>query len=1081
MMKYTIRFTRQSQRAQQGVALIVALFVLAILSIISLSIFIEAQGELKRSTTARNSEKALKLAETGVQIARAMLDEGGIEGSLSSVDGYAMGGYFFTSMGSGMPGNEKWEQWHYDSGITGNNVQSEITVPLRPVWMKESDGRNGIMVGSAVTVTNLYAVVAGGAYFQIEEDTETKIRAVDEFTGASGSTDTPLKYDADGVFTWEGDTNGDKTILENTPSNVGYNNNYAINMSPMGSYANFSTVPDKTDPVIVQQTLYYSYAGYDGTGSSPTASTDTTSTVRLQAVNSLCNASPTTKANVLWEFDTGIHGNGTAPAVFDPSPDQPGDEIIYFAVLGQGDTNIRSRTEVQNQPNTVDDEPDKIYIYAIVDETSSHADNASTTECNKQGRYFLKWAHPFPDPDVADWTDYPTEEATGTNGQFPPYTRIPSDMSPFLPEDDIMYDYRDSFYSDGMQNQVRGNEYTGYFQPASISPVVVNVFYELDGVNPDGTQMVATQRVDTIEGVSMQDLADTLAYGDPADPLIEIYLVSVAHPTVKQDDSKSLGYSESDTRDWDANYDLKKNSRVQTRVVALRDRLDGSCDSDSNSSNGLDGEDCAWNWNSAKSRFPIFKWNYRVPSLDPSRSDPRPWNGYGEFVWDTWFEQQIAPMVGVVVADQDDTLWGSISNYAGGKRELYSALYVTYESLSFPDEGGDSSLSGPRTSDGSPVAFNSDNWWDAHLMVMGLRDTWDDYMAGNQTNPMWDAMVTNPASDPTPLNPYAIPVKSSPVEDYWTHKHDGTICNANGSMIAETYDDVTGGEVIITYPGSSTHNLAVANADKVGFARPYIWNEWLWERNVDNGPSNGHPDRDLDEQGWAQSGLSSSNTAKDTDAEGETSAMCGDCLDGDGLIVSVFNHDLSSYEDLRMHAINARSGKHAWDYHMPASLSGDYFNGTPAIANNNVFVSYVSRNGDKQGAFLKVLDASDGALKQSLWFDNESGNRADALIMSPSIANGAVYVGTYHFNGTNNQNNDSIRIYAFSPVLRLFSMGVYPMAYEDDTTIPDLTSQTADETAYMPRVERKLQVWITGSGSKWEEIRETRPVATPTP
>ncbi|MCP4402614.1 MAG: hypothetical protein GY801_35580 [bacterium] len=1065
-MKECTLFCKKSTDAQQGVALIVALSVLAILSIIVLAIFNDATSELRRSGIARNSERALKLAETGVQVARAMLEEGGVGGSLSSVDGFSDGGYFFASMGSGMPGNEKWEQWHYDSQITGNNVQSEISVPLRPVWMKEAYGRNGLIESnSRVYINNLYGIVSGGAYFPIEAATTTNIRAVHEFTGESGTTDTPLKYNtADNVsYTWEGDTNGDKTVAINS-----YNNGYAINMSPMASYSNFSTVPDKSDPVITHQTLYHTYAG--GSGSS---NSDTTSTVRIQAVNALCNASDNTEASVLWEFDTQLHGYGTAPAVFDPSPNQPGDEIVYFAVLGQDDANLRDKESVQKQPNEISDDPDKIYIYAIVDETGSAAD-----ECSKTGRYRLKWAHPFPDPDVADWTDYPTEEATGTNGMFPPYVRRSSDMAS-LPEDDLLFDYRDSIYDDDMQNQVRGNEYIGVFQPASISPVVIKPLYELDGIDLSGSQMVSENRIDTIDGAlqNPNDKTSVRIKGDPADPFIELYLVYVAHPYVKYSASnsgKSMGYNLTDTRNWGRNYELKKYTNLQTRVIALRDRLDGSCDSDNNASNGHDGDACAWSWKSAKSRFPVFKWNYRVPGWDPSRSDQRPWNGYGEFVWDTWFEQQIAPMVGIVEADQDGSSWGSISNQAGGERQIYPTLYVTYESLSHPDESGNN-VNGPTTGNGSPVNFGSDQWGDNHLLIMGLRDTWDDYMQGKPTNPMWDAMLTQD-------NPYAVPVQSKPVEDYWTHKHDDIICAADGSMIPRTYTGTS--EVVISYPDSSNMALAAANDDKVGFARPYVWTESLWEENVDNGD----PNRDLDKQGWDKSGLSSSGTSNDVDVEGETSAMCVDCLDGAGLIISVFNHDLSGViEDLRMHAVNARTGQHSWDYHMPAVFTGDFFNATPAIANGKVFVAFASRNGDRRGAFLKVLNADTGAKEQSVWFDNDASSRtfddartagrADALIMSPTIANGAVYVGTYHFNGTtSDQSDDTIRIYAFSPVMRLFSMGVYPLAYTNETTIPDLISPVTDSTmARLPRVERKLQVWITGAGSKWEEIRETRP------
>ncbi len=1057
MKKHFYHYQPNRHQSQGGVALVAALFVLMILSVLVVAVLADVQGELRMSAVARNSERALKLAELGVKLAQATVQHGAVSGSLASVDGFADGGYFFTSMGSGMPGNEKWEQWHYDAGISGNNPMSEVTTPLRPVWMKESLGRNGIFSGSdQFTVNNVYPIVAGGAYFPIEYTTDTKLRAVDEYTGQEGVT-----FDPDGNFTWEGDSNGDKTNADTS------NDAYAVLMSPMASYSNLSTIPGQDNPQIIQQTIYFTYSG-DAAGGSASTSSDTTSTVRLRALNSLCNAATTTETNVLWEFDTGIHGFGTAPAFFDPSPGQSGDEIIYFAVLGLEGTDLRNKTRIQEHPYRVSQEPEKLYIFALVDDTSFV--DAGTAECSKTGSYRLKWAHPFPDPDVAEWTDYPTEEATGTDGMFPPYVRVPSDITPFLPEDDLLFDYRDSTNDDGVQNHVRGNMYVGYFQPPSLSPVVLNPLYELNGTNTAGAKMMTTERQDTIGGV-LQDPSDSSsqAYGDPADPLIELYLVYVAHPMVKQDIDKAMGYNDYSTRDWSRNYGLKKYSTVQTRVIALRDRIDGSCDSN--------GENCVWNWNSAKSRFPTFKWTYRVPAHDPSRSDARPWNGYGEFVWETWFEQQIAPMIGVVTTDQDGTEWGDFPNFEGGERELYPAVYVTYESLSFPDESGsDNGMDGPTTGQGSPLNFSGDAWGDSHLMVMGIRDTWDDYMEGNRTNPMFDDMVTQD-------NDFAVRVQSSPAESYWTHKHNGDvagknkICEANGAMVENTYPtDST--ETVITY--STAESTAWQNADKIGFDRPYVWTEALWESNVDNG----NAARDLDQQGWANSGLSSSNSSTDLDPEGETSAMCRECLEGDGLIVSVFNHDLSSYEDLRMHAVNATTGHHVWDYHMPATLAGDYFNATPAIANGLVFVAYTSRNGSRQGAFMRVLDADTGEQRQEIYFDNDpnsvsdfdgaTAGRADALLLPPTIANGAVYVGTYHFRGTSNQNNDSIRIYAFSPVLRMFSLGVYPMEYTNATTIPDLTAPTGEGHKIMPRAERKIQVWITGAYSKWEEIRETQ-------
>ena len=110
-MKYSYH-----QTSQHGVALIVALFVLVILSILLIAVLADVQGELKMSGIDRNSERALKIAESGVQIARGtfmrdlLYENLTTTQELASVDGFAHGGYFFASLGSELPGNEKWTQ-----------------------------------------------------------------------------------------------------------------------------------------------------------------------------------------------------------------------------------------------------------------------------------------------------------------------------------------------------------------------------------------------------------------------------------------------------------------------------------------------------------------------------------------------------------------------------------------------------------------------------------------------------------------------------------------------------------------------------------------------------------------------------------------------------------------------------------------------------------------------------------------------------------------------------------------------------------------------------------------------------------
>ena len=66
--------------------------------------------------------------------------------------------------------------------------------------------------------------------------------------------------------------------------------------------------------------------------------------------------------------------------------------------------------------------------------------------------------------------------------------------------------------------------------------------------------------------------------------------------------------------------------------------------------------------------------------------------------------------------------------------------------------------------------------------------------------------------------------------------------------------------------------------------------------------------------------------------------------------------------------------------------------------------------------------------------------------------------------------NDVIRIFAYSPMLRMVSTGIYPMSTSLFLTSTSITTAMGYET--VPRSERKIQVWISGAGSKWEEVRE---------
>jgi Tfp pilus assembly protein PilX len=1041
-----------SRGDSRGVALIAALFVLMVMSILAVGLLMNVEENLKITKNTENSEAALKVAEAGVRIAAASFfdlqnKEINATERLYSVNGFIHGGYFLTQMRSGFSGNEKWIQWHYNASVTGYNIDSDITNPVRRVWATAAPGQNGSWTtgGSpSYYVGNIFGIVAKGVYFPIEYDpgatTDTKVRAHHEFTGAQD------------LGFWKEDK-----VVTNTTQSVAY----AAKMSPMASFSNYSTGTGDLEPTLLNQTLYFTYSG-SGTA---IGGEDRSSTVRLRAANARCNATANNApVSWLWEFDTGVHGFGTAPAFFDPDPDVPGNEILYFAVVSMGtpgsshaadigSTNT-SNAEVNNFPVDRRDEPEQIYVFAVVDNTTDY------TSCG-QGSYTVKWVHRFPDPDVADWTDYPIEVGTGTGGTSPPYINLPADILPNPPEDDVIPDYRDGTYpnnsDDNQQNQVRAN-ISCVFYPQAISPVVLNVLYKDANGNLTTNRALASD-----EG--------------RANPLINLYVMySVVTRGHRSDTDgywyyQNVYYSErggnTTTDGWGGPGD-RKQVATQERVLALRDRvLKGGV-------NAING----WDWTAARSRFPTLKWVYAVPGPDPDNTDVRPPNGYGEYNWDTYFAQQIAPMIRVAEMDQDHQLWTNVA--ASGRSNLYPVVYPYYESQGFPTNFGDDDTlgtgrKGPTIGEGSPVDLSGKIMTYAHLMVMAARDTWDDYMQGNQTNPLYYAMLANPMSNPS---------RSNPVEPYWTHT-DGSAPNV-ANYKSPSYPMWTS----IAYDGSmsTTGSLTtmypyVANANKIGFPRPYDWSEDLWIENVKNAYA-GKP-WSMSKQGWSQVVGGSGDDTNDGDVEGETSSMCTNCLGGDGLMVFTFNHDLTNNrEDFRVHAINATTGIHRWDYHVPAALAGDNANGTSAIANNRVFVGYVKYGAEDGNANqyppdprrqvrMEILSADDGHALQvpAALVDDD----ADALILPPMLANGVVYVGTLKHRKTSDFSDDIIRMFAMSPVIRLESTGIYPMDYTDArfvTYTGMLKDKQSELSKNIKSSKRKLQVWITGNVGKWEELRD---------
>ena len=1074
-------------RNSRGVALLAALFVLMILSILGIWLLFAVTDEQRLSKSAENAERALKIAEAGIQIARSTFADSGLKNitstmELSAVDGFYRGGYFLAQLQSGFQGEEKWKDWRYDEGVGGTNLISNISAPVFHVWQTGSKGVNGSFTGTNFYANPIYGIVARGTYFPIEyktsvsntSATDTKVRAHDEYTGAPK---VDVDYEQTGFgskYYWIGDKKLDTTLDGRTV-------NYAVNMSPMVSFSNYSSRTGLAAPVLDQQTAYFTYSGSSSANPSGTGTTisDLSSTVRLRAVNALCHGGGyndtahdgnNEPVKTLWEFDTNLHGIGTAPAFFDPTPGQPGDEILYFAVMSRGRPGASGALDlVQGAtgrfPLLATHDPEQIYLFAVVDTTGKPADCAST------GTRAVKWARPFPDPDVAEWTDYATEHVTGTTGQNDDpanrgasYTRTPADMTPFLPEEDLLADYRDGpgrdsqTGRDNQWNQIRGNLY-GSVVPG-VSPPVVKVLYR------KSTGELTEKRADA---------------QNQYDPIIDIYVTysaltrvsflvkTVSDPTVSNHWYGQYVESISGAGWGPAGY--RKGNTAQVRVLALRDRL------------ARDTTNNTWKWTAAKSRFPILKWTAPAPAWDPDQSDStpdgRPWNGYGEYTWDTFFSYSLAPMINTLAWDQDKTLWANIPN--AGKANLYNVIYPYYKSAAFVNaapahpNNTDAGRRGPSTTEGSPKDFSGSAWADNRIMVMAFRDTWDDYMQGRRTN----ILGVN-------LQQLNLGL-SNPVEAYWTHT------DAKGVGGTGALDFTTAEKTLLTY--NATINAPYrTNTAKVGWPRPYVWSESLWTANVRNTAPT---------QGWQGAGTGA--TIQDvsvTDNLGETAALCTQCRNFEGIMVLGFSQTLmtsacstscgglqsTDRKDFRLHGIDATRGLHVWDYHLPAYALGNTISWSPAIANNLVFAAY-EKFGDKtiadnRQARLLILDAGDGSYRQDMAVDQD----ADAVIMSPMIANSAVYVGTYDYGGptsTANASDDVIRVFAMSPVIRLVSTGIYPFDYKNYTgggykniTMLDHDKIFMNPTGGEPNRParnawiRKLQVWVTGQNSKWEEVRE---------
>jgi outer membrane protein assembly factor BamB len=557
-----------------------------------------------------------------------------------------------------------------------------------------------------------------------------------------------------------------------------------------------------------------------------TSSTDAAGTVRLLALL----VSPA-GASVKWTFDTGMHGIATPPAIYNPDLTTGGEEIVYFGVVETPAWNLLSLGSAQVQPFR-DDAPEGVFVFAVRDDGPRSSPQVG------------KWLHPFPDPEIAARTDYPTEPWPAVSG---PVTR-PSRVAPFPPEDDLVIDYLNTT---GTDFGVRGDVYV-MFDPHSLGPPVLDV---RDGGTPS----------------------------DPGDDVIDIF---VYYTAVVDRDVSWAAYGET--------VPSSRQVRWQAELAALRD--------------------------TPSARFPQLKWTANPPPHDPTAGDGIASEDYGASNWDTFFEQQVAPVVTRTRVNDDGTPRADLDD--DGQPDEVTLLFAPYESLGYASSGAYANA-------------------DARAFSRGLVAAWAD------TSDAWQR--GEPTGDDG---------ASRPVEFYWQ--------SAGGDGGAFT-------------------------------KRPYAWSEQA-----------------LDASGELGVGAYASVTrSADLDVEGETMAFDAQA----NLLYFVFNHDLwptsADMESLRVHAVNATTGSEAWRQDIPARLAGDAFNASPSVAGGFIFLLEVAPG--TRTARLNVLHGNDGqfAATSPITVDTD----ADGANLAPTIANDAVYVGTY----------DAIdlvqRVLALSPNVWLLSTG----------------------------------------------------------
>jgi len=388
------------RKNERGSTLLGLIIVTALLSIAAAALMIDIASASRIAVRKRASLTAFQAAEAGLEAGRLAFENTNDLFGIPRTTGTLPGATFDVRPGVGNFGTESWPQWGFDPRASRNNPTSTVGEVPRLGWRTAfSPAKNGDWAGGHFYGNNLFAVVANQIAFLSYENP------------VDGTINIAAFSSLDGSVLWQTDTN-----------------------SLLGDGLALSAMATIEEAGI----LVFTYL------SENTAA----GTVRLMALD----VNDTTVA-IRWTFDTGIHGLGSPPAIYNPDPTAGGEEIIYFTVAEAPDWQVSDVSAGRTYPE-LGDRAEGVSVFAVRD--------------GGPGNAIAKWAHPFPDPEVSRWTDYPTERWTVPAGSIDRPARVYGRP----PDEDLIVDYYNS--NAGMLTTVLGDLYM-VFDPQSFSPPVLMV------------------------------------------------------------------------------------------------------------------------------------------------------------------------------------------------------------------------------------------------------------------------------------------------------------------------------------------------------------------------------------------------------------------------------------------------------------------------------------------------------------------------------------------------------------------------------------------------------------------------------